>query len=498
MKHFKSALQSLAVLVASAVVYAAYGFEGFLSRDAAVVLYSGQRMAAGVPPYVSLFDNKSPLSSLLAGLAATVAEYLSWDDVHVVRGFFFLMSCCTALAVFHLTRRIFRSDRAAWYAAGCFVGFLAFSRSATCGPNAKTPMVLAQTLSLVFLCQRRWFWAALCGSLAGLAWQPMIVFPLAAVALAAMSPAGGRLRACCAAIAGTVTPIALVTVYFYARGALDDLIDGAVLFNIRYMHRGEPLSVLDHIYKPMRAILHGFSVELVPIAIGFAAMAYLYVWRVTHHRSLIRALARDERFSPILLTFPAPVAWSLLDFQWSADFFVFLPYLAVLFGWFASSCTGGMARATEAKGRSAAGGFLTVVVGLALFICAWMGVRFARETGLREQVQTARAVEERFGKDARFASIGAPEFLVVLHRANPNRYAFITDGIDNRIDVRTEGGFDQWARDLADWAPDVVAFGPTWGTRTDALVDWLNRDYCEEFIGPWHLFVKPEAAGVGE
>src|SRR6476646_9791806 len=47
-----------------------YGIHGSLGRDEAIYAYSGQQVAHGVAPYVSMFDPKGPLASLLAGFAA--------------------------------------------------------------------------------------------------------------------------------------------------------------------------------------------------------------------------------------------------------------------------------------------------------------------------------------------------------------------------------------------------------------------------------------------
>jgi hypothetical protein len=50
------------ILLISAWIYAQYGFNGPLKRDAANHLYAGQQMAEGIPPYVSIFNHKTPLS----------------------------------------------------------------------------------------------------------------------------------------------------------------------------------------------------------------------------------------------------------------------------------------------------------------------------------------------------------------------------------------------------------------------------------------------------
>lgn len=60
-------LAPLLVFALAALAYSLYGFQEKMVVDAAMIMYSGQRMAEGIPPYVSIFDNKPPLSPLLAG-----------------------------------------------------------------------------------------------------------------------------------------------------------------------------------------------------------------------------------------------------------------------------------------------------------------------------------------------------------------------------------------------------------------------------------------------
>ena len=53
-----TALHALLLLALAALVYRQYGFAGPLTRDDAICLYSGQQMARGIPPYLSIWDHK--------------------------------------------------------------------------------------------------------------------------------------------------------------------------------------------------------------------------------------------------------------------------------------------------------------------------------------------------------------------------------------------------------------------------------------------------------
>jgi len=254
----------------------------------------------------------------------------------------------------------------------------------------------------------------------------------------------------------------MLVLYFHSQNALFELLDGILLFYFRYRDMAR-LPLILHAWLPLRAIYSGFRMMILPIALGSGMVFYFYFWRRSLHNSLKDMLTKDE-FSAILLSFPLFVAWSALDFQNAYDFFVFIPYIAI-----------GFAR------------FLDIA---ALIGSAVLDIRFNSESGYLEQRDAAIEIERRYGMDIKLAAIGAPEVLVILHRANPTPYVLITTGIDHRIHATTLGGFKGWIMELEAYDPDVIAFGPTHGRHVPKLMKWLNTRYDEEQIGPWKLFVK--------
>src|SRR5918911_4049715 len=229
----------LLVLALAALVYSMYGFEGVLLRDYSIYLYSGQRMAEGVPPYVSIFDHKGPRSPMIAGLGVMISKWFNWDDIYTVRLVFFATACLTVVAVYLLGKNVFRSQVAGLFGALTFLGFYGYAQPATSGPEPKTPMVLFQTLSLSFMSIKRWFWAGFFGSLAFLVWQPMAIFPLVAFVLAVTRPREERYGAAFRALTGILIPLVAVVAYFYYEGALGAFKEGLIVFNISYLVRGD-------------------------------------------------------------------------------------------------------------------------------------------------------------------------------------------------------------------------------------------------------------------
>src|SRR5215204_7336206 len=219
------------IFALAAVVSSWYGLGGGISRDGAVYLYSGQRMAEGVPPYVSVFDHKGPLAPMLAGAGVMLSKLLNTDQIMTVRVVFFLMGCLAVVSAYLLGSSHFKSQRAGIFAALTFLGFFCFARYATAEPEAKTPMLLFEVLALLLTSQKRWFWAGLCGSLAFLVWQPMAVFPLVTIFLAAARPGGERYGAALRTLAGIAVPLAAMVAYFYYYAALGEFLDGFIVFN---------------------------------------------------------------------------------------------------------------------------------------------------------------------------------------------------------------------------------------------------------------------------
>jgi len=517
-RHLKSAVIFASLAVVTFLVYLIHNMAGGLSRDGAIYLYSGQQLLEGVPPYVSIFDHKGPLTSLISSFGVWISRLLETPPVISVRAVFIVCGCLAIAAVYLLSRRLLRSARAAVFSTLTFIGFFSFARYAVAEPEAKTPMVLFQTLALLLTAQKRWFLAGLCGSLTMLIWQPMVVFVLVTMLLAMYRPGEMDKRsALLRALGGATTPVAVVVACFYLWGALYELVNGTILFNLRYLDQ-EQLSVVSQILRGAEAIFVGYSSVLVPVvvasmlaivAVGFAAVIRLYVvrlQRIVADGAPAKELL-DSRFAPLLFTLPFPVAWSLLDFQGYPDFYVFLPYVAVGFGW---ALDLGVRRlsaiysSSPVRARNALSAVFCAALAAIAVVSSMIVISPSEQesslsiqeeslspTDLEDQRQAAREIENRYGEDARIVSIGVPQLLVLLNETNPNPYAFVIRGIDKEIAESTPGGFDGWLQELQGYNPDVIALGPTTGDYEPMLLTWLNRHYERERIGPWTLYVEP-------
>jgi hypothetical protein len=90
-----AALTSMAVAV---VLCTRFGIGGTPARGEAVCACAGQQPGYGVPPYAGIFDAKTPLASMIAGVAAAVAHLAGGNDICLIRAAFFVCACHRCLA----------------------------------------------------------------------------------------------------------------------------------------------------------------------------------------------------------------------------------------------------------------------------------------------------------------------------------------------------------------------------------------------------------------
>ena len=238
----------LLALAVGIVLYTRFSLNDRLSRDEGLYAYAGQRFAHGVPFYTSIFEQKTPLAAILAGIGAWGARIFGGDDLYWIRLVFFAFALLTVVGVHLLGSALWRSQAAGLASAVAFAAFTGFAADALGGPDAKTPGICFGVFSMALLVRRRWFWGASLASLAFLVWQPLLIY--VAVALVA-----GR-RRLGAAAAGAAIPLVLVGAYMALAGAFGRMLDGAFAFPATGLQR-KPSSVGQRLTDIADAV-HGF------------------------------------------------------------------------------------------------------------------------------------------------------------------------------------------------------------------------------------------------
>jgi hypothetical protein len=486
-RAYQKYLAPLFVLALAGLVYATAGFHNRLARDDAFDIYSAQQILRGVPHYVSVFVAKGPLAPMLLALSLVVGRAFGISDVMTARLQACLIGCVLALTMYVLAAHLLASRRAGFIAVLLLLVSQPLTFYVTSGPAPKLPMLPAMLLNLYLTARRRWFWAGLTGALAALVWQPMAVFPLITLCLALLQARAGRRRADAAALAGMALPALIIFAYFAERKALGALADGMVIFNLFYIDRGD-VSLLERLLKPLSRVFQYYSGLLVPMCAALAAFAGLYAtaWR---HRSSLRAFLTEDPWAPVLLSLPAPVLWSAVDFQNYPDFYVFLPYIAL-----------GAALAVEKglrwiehqdrgrrRAQAAALGLCLALLGAAIWTNQTL--RWANE-GLDPQVGATTQIVKRFGPEARVLAINAPQVYVLSRGVSPTRFLAPMAVYEPFMEAREPAGYAGWLERLRQYDPQAVVVGPLNGRHEPDLLGWLQAGFKRERIWPWAMYVK--------
>jgi len=477
------------VALVATTAYGLNGFDGLLQRDDAIYVYSGQQLADGVPPYISVFDHKGPLAPMLCGIAVVFGRWIGADDILSCRVLFFMISILTVVGVFMISEKIIGSLRSALFAALTFVAFWGFGAHAASGPRAKTPMVLLQILALYFTASKRWFWGALFGGLATLTWQPMVVFPLITLILAVLqshSPKQ-RFRSAALALGGMFLPIALTMLWFAGKGALGEFIDGWITFNILHLDR-DGATIASNFVRMSAAIREGYVATSTLLYLGFLGIVLFAIVRLYAYRGQVKHWLQEDGSMAVILSFPCPFLWSALDFQSYPDFFPFLPYAALGCGWMLSAAIRGIEAQYSLTGR-----FVPIASVLVLLLLLGIsGPQYyrTRNTELLHQRQWAAELNAKIPADYPVLSIGLPQALVLTGRTNPTPFAFVVNGIDNYIDAQTEGGFDGWVRDIDRMGHVVILLGPIRGQHVAKIQRWVEEKCRMAKIGQWTFCVR--------
>ena len=98
-------------------VFLLHGYDNTLARDLALYSYSGQQLADGVPPYVSVMNRAGPLAHVVPGIGAVLADWFGKDVVLTQRFVMTLLSVATVWVIYLIGRDLFRSRAAGALAA---------------------------------------------------------------------------------------------------------------------------------------------------------------------------------------------------------------------------------------------------------------------------------------------------------------------------------------------------------------------------------------------
>lgn len=481
----------MVVLAIAVALFSQFSMHDKLSRDEAIYAYAGQQQAEGIPPYVSIFDPKAPLASLAGGGAVAAGRALGWGDVHAIRTLFFAFACLAVLALYALATSLFGSALLGVVSAATLASFEGFALDALTGPNAKTPAVLFSILCLALLVRGRHFWAALAGSLAFLTWQPFGVYPALAIAAAALAAESSeRWKRTAEATAGAAIPVAVVVAYFWAAGALRDLVEAALIFPLTPVER-EDESLAERLGRIDQQIDNTYPDTKALLWIGLVALVALLVVRLVRGRPRAWAAVKDDPYALVTVSFFPVAAFLAVDFQGYSDVYPALPYAALGIGAGARIL---LKRVAELLVRVVAGAVAAGAVA-SLFIVSWTSNPTHPAPvvdGLLRQCGRVAKVERLLDRHETVYAMGNAMPLVLMRRRSPLRYIYLAAGVDQWVVERTRGGFEGWTQEIRAADPAVVIVSGRWrGEYAPEMRAWLRSEYVRMRVGRFFLFAKP-------
>lgn len=415
-----------------------------LRADPSIMLYVGQQILRGNPPYATVTIVKTPLTGLLAAGAIATGRAVGWDDVFAARAGFMVLGGLLVVVTFLCGAGLF-SRSAGLFAALALLGMDGVSQRVTDGPSPKVPFILFGMAALWLTAHKRWFWAGAAATLSFLTWQPGAAFVIVVWVAVFLQARAEWKRALAVSAAGVATPLGLVGLYLGLSGALDSALKQVFGANASYLNTSKVgAGILNVVRENVTAVAaqapQCFRDEQLFLGLGVAGMlavAGFAVWRWQKG-------SRRELFlyAPLLLSAGAMGAFTLLDFQSCADVLPFFPYLALGIGWLAAMGIAALLQVRVLTPRVRVTWFAPAAAALVCVLLLAYGLadvaRGTRATGLQQQHEMAARINAQLGAEDTIQQFGDAVLLVLLQRENATRFIHLGDKQGAGI-LRAEG-----------------------------------------------------------
>jgi len=483
------------IMSISIFAYSQFGLNGKLHRDHGIYIYSGQQLAKGVPPYVSIFDFKGPVIPIISGFGISVAEYMKYDHIYTVRFVFLLLGAASVPMIYLWASKMFRSNMIGLLSCVTFLGFWGYGTRAASGPQAKVPLVLFEILFFLFLFRKNWFKAGLWSSLSTLTWQAAGLLPVIAIFLAGIQKGSikTKLRNVGRVSVGIAIPVTVISLYFVYYGAFAEFIEGFVTFVFYYIER-VPNSFRYHLSHPILATYNGYHYTIVQLTFGMIAIFYLIYSRIQKN-SGIKSFLQNDNFAGMFLFLPIMIVWSIIDFQGFTDTYIFLPIFAIGFGWLANNAIRRLMRSFNYGSKEQ----MWIVISVCLSFTIYYTLLYKKTSRIDLIVQRewAEKIDKEYIDGSRMVSVAVPEILSLLHRTNHNRHIVLDGGEDVMIDLKYPDGFTGWIKDIEEYDPKVIIYQKLKGRFRNKFESWLNENYTPvSGIYTWTCYQKNEFSAL--
>ena len=425
-------IAAVLMLIATVVLWQYAPQSSKLDADSSIMIYAGQQILRGNPPYVSVAIVKLPLAPLVSAGGIAVGRVIGVDDILGGRFAFMLCAVLTVGLLFVVGTQL------AGRIVGIFSGLILLGSEAlgvqvTLGPEAKLPMVLCGMACLALIARRRWLWAGAAGALSFLAWQPGLIFVAGAViALVAEKPER-RKRAAAETVIGIAIPLVLVGTYLAFNGAFGAMWQQTFGANANYFANkkagvGLGAVIADNGSRLLLLAGRCSPGEPLFVFLGWAGVlggAAYWGWRLARGRDTNDFL----NAFPLLLSGAGLFGFTLIDLQKCSDYAPLLPYFALGAGGLiyatAHRVMRYLADALHWDYARLWGGTAIVLCVLLLAYGAADALSQGRQDRLTPQLKLMNSIAARLDPGDRIQQFGDTVLLVVSHRENATKYVHL-------------------------------------------------------------------------
>lgn len=496
----------LVAVVVATLLYTRFSLQGVLNRDESIYVYGGQQLANhGTAPYASVFDPKSPGATFLCALGVALAKLVGASQISGARIVFVVCSILTVLAVYVLAMLLWRSVVGALAAAVVFSSFFYFAADALAGPDAKTPGVLFVVTSMCFAARRKWFWAGVFSSLGLLVWQPFVGYSIIYAVLALLlgdqvdptdadeAPVRRRQvhwRPLGMTVLGVAIPVAITSVYFAAAGAFGKFIEAALVFPLRGA-MPKQITLHERLDLIRQAILHAYFFSGWLLIVGYCLLIVLVVLIFVRHGRRVGAAFADPVVGVVMI--PAIVQWAYAasNFQGGPDVFPLLAPGALGFAGATALVLGWLRRSRfRYVAATAALAAAAVLMG---FSWVWFENDRGATRGLAREQAQACAIERIVSNKHPLWVMGDTIPLVFTGRTNPDRFAYLGEGVDHWRIKHTQGGFKGWMREIRAAEPWVIVVDNWSGSVMVRTRQYLSsHGYSRRYLAGTRVYLPKE------
>jgi len=417
-------------------------FARAITIDNQLYFYVAERVAAGVPPHVSLVDHKHALSAMLSGWAMWAGRAVGLDDVYSVRVLSMAFAATLPAALWAVALRLSGRPIVAHVTAFITLTFDDFFAQAAMGVRPQLFMAVFMVYSFAALGARRYAAAGAMAIASFLCWQPaLLVFASSCVAVALERSSR---RALVRYAAGGLAAFLLYEAYFWHHGVL-----GEQLFQSYRMpsdlggYNYKPLS--DGIYFVLRDGRWGVGWWIVLPAAYLGVLCVLVAEPLVRWRSFWGRLRKDALPGALAGTSLLALAFTLIDHQAYPDRFFLQPFIALANGlvwglpvsWVCDRLGRSGRFAQAASAAVFAIGATLVAAQTRTSIPAEKGLSLVKQRGLANRVA---ALQRMYGP---VWAIGCPHLLALQRTGNFDPIGIVIDRKvrDYMASTAGEGGY---------------------------------------------------------